>query len=49
MANDKAKEITSFLRFPTVLLSAGILTIGYLMRRNIMAYKALPNNEACSE
>lgn len=33
------------LRFPTVSLGAEYLTIGYLMRRNIMAYKAPPNNE----
>jgi hypothetical protein len=33
------------LRFPVVSLSAEYLTIGYLMRRNILAYKAPPNNE----
>ncbi len=33
------------LRLPTVSLSAEYLTIGYLMRRNILAYKAPPNNE----
>jgi hypothetical protein len=36
---------TSALRFPVVSLSAEYLTIGYLMRRNILAYKAPPNNE----
>ena len=33
------------LRLPVVSLSAEYLTIGYLMRRNILAYKAPPNNE----
>ena len=33
------------LRLPVVSLSAEHLTIGYLMRRNILAYKAPPNNE----
>jgi len=33
------------LRFPVVSLSAEYLTIGCLMRRNILAYKAPPNNE----
>lgn len=33
------------LRFPVVSLSAEYLTIGQLMRRNILAYKAPPNNE----
>lgn len=33
------------LRLPVVSLSAEFLTIGYLMRRNILAYKAPPNNE----
>jgi hypothetical protein len=35
----------SALRFPVVSLSAEYLTIGYLMRRNILAYKAPQNNE----
>ena len=35
----------SALRFPVVSLSAEYLAIGYLMRRNILAYKAPPNNE----
>jgi hypothetical protein len=33
------------LRLPVVSLSAEYLVIGNLMRRNIMAYKAPPNNE----
>jgi len=33
------------LRLPVVSLSAEYLTIGYLMRRNVLAYKAPPNNE----
>ena len=38
-------KTASALRFPVVSLSAEYLTIGYLMRRNILAYKAPPNNE----
>jgi len=41
-------EITSdkaFRRFPVVSLSAEYLVVGYLMKRNILAYKAPPNNE----
>src|SRR5580693_1969246 len=34
-----------FLRLPVVSASAEFLVIGYLMRRNILAYKAPPNNE----
>ncbi len=33
------------LVLPVVALSAEYLTIGHLMRRNILAYKAPPNNE----
>ncbi len=33
------------LILPVVALSAEYLTIGHLMRRNILAYKAPPNNE----
>lgn len=36
---------TDALRLPVVSLGAEYLTIGYLMRRNILAYKAPPNNE----
>jgi hypothetical protein len=32
-------------RFPVVSLGAEYLTIGYLLRRNILAYKAPPNQE----
>jgi hypothetical protein len=32
-------------RLPVVSLGAEYLTIGHLMRRNILAYKAPPNNE----
>ena len=32
-------------RLPVVSLSAEYLAIGYLMRRNILTYKAPPNNE----
>lgn len=35
----------SALRLPVVSLSAEYLTIGHLMRRNILAYKAPPNNQ----
>src|SRR4029077_7806519 len=34
-----------FLRLPVVSASAEFLVMGYLMRRNILAYKAPPNNE----
>src|SRR2546428_4268058 len=34
-----------FTRFPVVSLGAEHLVMGYLMRRNILAYKAPPNNE----
>lgn len=33
------------LRLPTVSLGAEYLVMGYLMRRNILTYKAPPNNE----
>jgi len=32
-------------RLPVVSHGAEFLVIGYLMRRNILAYKAPPNNE----
>lgn len=35
----------AFLRFPVVSAGAEHLVMGYLMRRNILAYKAPPNNE----
>src|SRR3954453_5531162 len=34
-----------FLRLPVVSASAKFLVMGHLMRRNILAYKAPPNNE----
>ncbi|MFM7920599.1 MAG: hypothetical protein ACKPJJ_10260, partial [Planctomycetaceae bacterium] len=34
-----------FLRLPVVSASAEYLVMGHLMRRNILAYKAPPNNE----
>jgi hypothetical protein len=35
----------SFTRFPVVSHGAEFLVMGNLMRRNILAYKAPPNNE----
>ena len=35
----------NILRLPVVSLSAEYLVMGYLMRRNILTYKAPPNNE----
>jgi hypothetical protein len=35
----------NWLRLPVVSLAAEYLVIGYLMRHNILAYKAPPNNE----
>src|SRR5438874_1295792 len=34
-----------FTRFPVVSLGAEFLVMGYLMRRNILSYKAPPHNE----
>jgi hypothetical protein len=34
-----------FLRYPVISLGAEHLVMGHLMRRNILAYKAPPNNE----
>ena len=36
---------TGFLRFPVISHGAEFLVQGYLMRRNILTYKAPPNNE----
>jgi len=36
---------TDFLRLPVVSAGAEFLVMGHLMRRNILAYKAPPNNE----
>lgn len=35
----------SYLQFPVISASAEYLVMGYLMRRNILTYKAPPNNE----
>ena len=35
----------SFTRYPVVTLSSEFLVMGHLMRRNILTYKAPPNNE----
>jgi hypothetical protein len=40
------KEL-KYLRFPAISHGAEFLVQGYLMRRNILAYKAPPNNEGC--
>lgn len=37
--------MTVFTRYPVVSLAAEYLTMGYLLRRNILAYKAPSNNE----
>ena len=43
----KARRVMKqdFLRLPVVSAGAEFLVMGYLMRRNILAYKAPPNNE----
>jgi hypothetical protein len=38
-------EKRRFTRYPVISLSAEYLVMGYLMRRNILAFKAPPNNE----
>lgn len=38
-------EKKEWLRLPVVSLGAEFLVMGHLMRRNILAYKAPPNNE----
>lgn len=38
-------ESPRFTRFPVVSLAAEYLVMGHLMRRNVLAYKAPPNNE----
>lgn len=43
MKSDKSAK--SFTRFPVINLGAEHLVMGHLMRRNILAYKAPPNNE----
>jgi hypothetical protein len=42
---EEAVAKRDFLRLPVVSASAEFLVMGYLMRRNILAYKAPPNNE----
>lgn len=37
--------MAKFTRFPVVSLGAEYLVMGYLLRRNILTYKAPPNNE----
>jgi hypothetical protein len=36
---------TRFARFPVISLSAEYLVMGHLLRRNVLTYKAPPNNE----
>jgi hypothetical protein len=46
LVTDKAGEVKKeWNRYPVVSLGAEFLAMGYLMRRNILAYKAPPNNE----
>ena len=44
MRIDEARD-KKYLRFPALSLGAEFLVQGYLMRRNVLAYKAPPNNE----
>jgi hypothetical protein len=41
----KGESKRGFTRFPVVSLGAEHLVMGYLMRRNILTFKAPPNNE----
>src|SRR4029453_9366387 len=43
--NERPEERVRFTRFPVVSLGAEYLVMGHLMRRNVLAYKAPPNNE----
>src|ERR1700682_5083879 len=45
MSSETSMAKQAFLRLPVVSASAEFLVMGYLMRRNILAYKAPPNNE----
>lgn len=45
LENREAKVKTPPRIYPVISLGAEHLVIGYLMRRNILAYKAPPNNE----
>lgn len=40
-----SKQKAEFFRLPVVSAGAEYLVMGYLMRRNILTYKAPPNNE----
>jgi hypothetical protein len=42
---DESGEKRRFRRFPAISLGAEYLVMGYLLRRNILAYKAPPNHE----
>ena len=44
-ATHMSKQKAEFLRLPVVSAGAEYLVMGYLMRRNILMYKAPPNNE----
>lgn len=44
-SGDEPPTSRTFLRLPVVSLAAEHLVMGYLMRRNILAYKAPPGNE----
>ena len=43
--NDEKGKGRDWLRLPIVSAGAEYLVMGYLMRRNILTYKAPPNNE----
>ena len=45
MSNGRSATERRFLRFPVVSAGAEHLVMGYLMRRNILTYKAPPGNE----
>lgn len=45
MAGITPRGAIRFTRFPVVSLGAEFLVMGHLMRRNILTYKAPPNNE----
>jgi hypothetical protein len=44
-STSRSSEKARFRRFPVMSLSAEYLVMGYLLRRNILVYKAPPNNE----
>ncbi|HZR82885.1 MAG TPA: hypothetical protein VFD92_17445 [Candidatus Binatia bacterium] len=45
MTGDRTEAKRIFTRFPVVSLGAEYLVMGHLLRRNILTYKAPPNNE----